>query len=1182
MTPKMNLPRVSLARPVTIMMFFLGVVLLGFISWNRLPRELFPPINYPQITVMTSYEGAAPEEIETLITKIIEEAVGTVNNVKRISSTSKEGISVVMIEFSWGTNMDFASLSVREKIDLIKERLPREAKEPLVMKYNPFDLPIITVSITGDKPALELRRVAKKMVKDELEKIEGVASVEIIGGLEREILVEIDQPRLQASGLSILEVVNTLRLANINYPAGTIKEAFYEYLIRTMGEFKAISEIQDVATAIDEPTEEEKEVTLTPEEKEKIEKKPKRLVFLRDISRIKDTTKERTSVSRYNGKENISLSVRKQSGANTILVVENVKKALAKLQQEISGINLEVVYDQSKFIKGSIAGVRDAAIQGGFLAFLVLFLFLGSVWPALNISFSIPISIMAVFSLMFLTGLSLNTISLGGLALGVGMLVDNAIVVLEAISLKKGNKREAIISGTNEVVAPITGSTLTTVAVFLPTIFVVGIAGQLFKELAFTVTFSLLASLVMALSLIPVFASVGRGKETGSPRLKFLSHPLQRVKELLISKKDTYTNFLSYLFIERRVYLLSVVFGLFVLSLILLFTSDRVLLPAVDQRQFILKIDKQPGTPLEETDRVAQFIEKILMRIPEVKNVTVNIGSSKDRPQEEIIETLGSHQAQILVNLKSKKDYIHSTNEVLQHLKTVLGPKELEENMNIEYLAQESVLKTAFGEQAPIVLEIKGLDLNQLASVGTELRTELENIPGLYGVKTSLVSPSPETKANIIKDRASLYNLSVRDIALTAQTAIKGYVATKFKERQEGEEIDIRVRLRESDRSDFTNLRNILIFSQLRNIQVPLSEVAYLTRGLGPTQIKRLDQQRAVVVSANIFKRGFNQVSSDINKVIFKLQKRSQGYTIIFGGQTQAMQESFGSLRFALILSIILVYMIMAGEFESLWQPFVIMFTLPLSIIGAVLLLKLTGTSLSVVVLLGMIMLGGIVVNNGIVLIEYTNLLRREGKSVEEALLQADLRRLRPILMTSLTTILGLFPLALGLGEGSELMAPLAITVIGGLTSSTFLTLAVIPALYLIFDRLFSHPIFSLRFRLMPAQEEVTVAIPEIPATPEISSAPVTATVLTPETPALAAPAEPEAVLNERQTRLLEILREKGRLSRAEYAQLFAISVPTAARDLKDLIEKGYILARGPLGPGRYYILNKDGQNPKS
>jgi len=507
----MSIAKLSVNRPVTTIMVFLAVVLLGFISWTKLPQELFPPITYPQITVVTAYENAAPEEIESLVTKIIEEATGTVNNVKRISSISKEGLSLVMVEFSWGTNMDFAALNVREKVDLIKERLPRESQEPIVMKYNPFDLPVMNLAVTGPVSSLELRELCRKYIKDAIEKIEGVASATISGGEEREILVEIDQARLRASQISIVSVVENLKATNINYPAGTIKQTFLEYLIRTMGEYQKIEEIQETPTALELP----EETAKTAKEKEKSEQKTRRLVFLRDIAKIKDSIKEKTSISRYNGKDSVSLVIRKQSGTNTLNVVKGVRKEIKKVLAEKlpKGIRIQVTYDQSQFIQEAISNVRSAAMLGAFLAFLVLFLFLWEIGPSLAITFSIPISVMATLCLMYFANINLNMMSMGGLALGIGMLVDNSIVVIENISrhrkMQKGLK-QSCIEGATEMLSPIMGSTLTTIAVFLPFAFVVGIAGQIFKQLSFTITFSLLASIVVAISLVPVLISLGR------------------------------------------------------------------------------------------------------------------------------------------------------------------------------------------------------------------------------------------------------------------------------------------------------------------------------------------------------------------------------------------------------------------------------------------------------------------------------------------------------------------------------------------------------------------------------------------------------------------------------------------------------------------------------------------------
>ena len=513
----MSLPDFSVKRPVTTIMIFSAIALLGIMSWNRLPQELFPPITYPQLTVVTSYENAAPEEIETQITRLIEESIGTVSNLRRVTSISKEGISIVIGEFSWGTNMDFAALGVREKIDLVKERLPIDAEEPIVKKFNPFDLPIMTLSVTGDMHPAKLRAITQKYIEGEIEKIEGVASAEVAGGVEREILVEIDQDRLQASGVSILEVVNSVRDANINYPAGTIKEVFTEYLIRTIGEFEEIYEIGDIAVAREEIREEWRFPQYS-----RVEQRPmfdddgmptEKLILLKDIAKVKDTFKEVTSISRYNGQDNISVSIQKQAVSNTIKVASRISTALKDIRKNIPrGIKIEIVYDQSSFIKNSINGVRDAALQGGVLAFLVLLVFLRNVKSSLIVTLSIPISIMVTFSFMYFGNLSVNMMSLGGLALGVGMLVDNAVVVIENIYRHRqsgSDAKNSASTATTEVSGAIFASTLTTVAIFLPIVFVIGIAGQLFKELAFTVTFSLLGSLIVALSLIPVMSMGG-------------------------------------------------------------------------------------------------------------------------------------------------------------------------------------------------------------------------------------------------------------------------------------------------------------------------------------------------------------------------------------------------------------------------------------------------------------------------------------------------------------------------------------------------------------------------------------------------------------------------------------------------------------------------------------------------
>jgi len=1075
----MRLSGFSVRRPVTITMIFLAVTLFGFISWKRLPQELFPAIAYPQMTVVTLYGNAAPEEIETLITKPIEEAIGTVKNLERIKSISREGVSMVTAEFDWGTNMGFAHLELREKIDPVKEILPLEAEDPTIMPVNPFSRPIMILSITGNETPQELLKITRR-IKDKIEKVTGVASATISGGKEREILVEVDQGRLQASKISILSVVEALKNSNLNYPAGITKGKLYEYLIRTMGEFKTVPEIKDTVVEVDTLNSPKQLREVSREEEESKLKEDKRLILLSDLATVKNTLKEDKSFSRYNERDNISLAIQKQAEANTIQTVKRIHTTLEDLKLSLPrGTNLDVIYDESIFIEKSIKGVTDAAIQGGVLAFLVLYLFLRSLKVSTIICTSIPISIMATFSLMYFKGISINMMSLGGLALGVGMLVDNAIVVIENIFRHHQlglPRKEAAVKGAEEVNEAITGSTLTTIAVFLPMLFVVGIAGQLFKDLLFTITFSLIASLLVAVTLVPLLTAGKKGDRLlfnkGDSPLSL--GPLKKNKIM-----DVYSKLLSSC-LSHKFLTTIVVLVLFALSLLFLFTTSREFMPKIDQGEFIIKVNMPMGAALQATDLVTRKIEELLREIPEVKDITATVGSSS----ENVLEVLGSHQAQLVVKLwrgklpKTTKDSsksktlkarsgaellqqlkswkwktrkAHSSAEVIQDLKLKLRDEKMAVIAEIEYILEESAIKSTLEVAAPVVLEIKGPGLDVLKKISEEVAQEIESIPGIYGVRSSLALPSPETKVHVDKDRASAYNLSVTDIARTALIAIRGYMATKFKE--EGREIDVTVRLRPEDRADVSKLRALTVHSNM-DIEIPLAEVATLTTGKGPSEIKRLDQQRAVLITANIFKRSLNDAIKDIKEKLRKYQNISD-YSVILSGETQKMSESFKSLRFALILAIILVYMIMAAQFESLWQPFIIMFTLPFSLIGVALALLVTHTSLNAIVLMGVIMLGGIVVNNAIVLIDYINTVRREGIEIEEAVRRAGMTRLRPILMTTLTTVLGLLPLALGFGEGAELSAPLAITVIGGLSSATFLTLIIIPYMYLIGEKVF-------------------------------------------------------------------------------------------------------------------------------
>ncbi len=1008
------------------------IMLFGLISLIGLPQELFPPISYPQLTIVTIYANAAPEEIETLITKPIEEAVGTVGGIKRVRSISKEGISLVIAEFGWSEDMDFASLKVREKIDLIKERLPRESGEPLVFKYNPFDRPVLTLNVTGKRSPLALRELTRRVIKDELEKVEGVASATISGGLEREILVEVDQPRLYAQNVPIMDVVHGIANANLNYPAGTIKESFYEYLVRTIGEFKHVDEIENIAvkTAVDES----KYNGPVEMDQRQISDRAN-LILLKDVATVKDSYKERTSFARYNGRENISVSVQKQAQSNILQVVTRVKKVLKELQAELpKDIQITIVNDQSKFIKNAINNVRDNAWQGAILAFVVLFIFLRNWITSLIVVIIIPVSILAVFVAMYFNNISINIMSLGGLALGVGMLVDNAIVILENISRHRElgeDPRTASEFGATEVTGALMASTLTTVSVFFPMIFVVGIAGQLFKQIAFTIVYAQLISLFVAMTLVPLLVSKVKAVDTGVKKEGYMDNPYLLKFEKLLK---------GFLARRRQGFLLTV--GLFILMTMGYTVLDKELMPKADQGQFMVKVTLPAGTRLEVTNEVSRRIEDYIISLPQVKDVSVIVGSTLGKGTEDVLQRLGSHEAEIAVTLKPKRKI--STRELIHRIEEKVKDFQMDK-AKIEYLLSETAFSGTIEQSSPLVVEIKGKEIPLMMKIVGNVKEILLSTRGVYNVKSDMPERSPETRVVVDKDKAALYQLSVVDIAQTAQVALKGYIASEYKD--EGQEFDIRVRLREADRDDFKKLGRIQLTTP-QGQKVTLAELVKIEQGRGPSEIKRVDQERTILVTANIFRRALKDVIKDIEPKLAKIDAPAD-YQIKMAGETEDMKESFNSLMSALMLSVILVYMIMAGQFESLIQPFIIMFTIPLSLIGVVFALVISHTSVNVIVMLGVIMLGGIAVNNGIVLIDYMNQLQARGMATYDAIIEASKTRLRPILMTALTSILGLVPMAISHGEGAELSSPLAISVMGGLFVTTFLSLFVIPAIYL-------------------------------------------------------------------------------------------------------------------------------------
>lgn len=1058
----MNLSELVVHKKVTVVMCTLGLIGLGLIAFTRLPQELFPPITFPQITIITDYTNAAPEEVETLITKPIEEALGSVAGLKRIESTSREGRSTVTVSFNWGQDIDFAALAVREKIDLVKERLPKESEDPTVLKFDPLTRPIMILSVTGpDLTPVQMKLYAEKIFKDNLEKIEGVASASISGGVDREVRIEVDQSRLQANHLSLLNVTEAIEKANVSYPAGSIKKGLYEYLIRTVGEFRSVKEIGYTVVGTDLVKKMRNEETSFVEKgnsgprdtldslRDEVSQQmlEKRLVLVRDIAEVVDGVAERTSVSRHNGNENIAISIQKQASANTIKVVDSVREGLDLLKEDIEarGLHYDIIYDHSQFIRQSLSDLQGDSVSGAVLAFIVLFISLREVFSAFIVTLTLPITVVGTFLLMSMAGITLNTMSLSGLALGAGMIVDTSIVVLENIFRRRQlgeSAYDAAIKGSAEVVWPIITSNATTVAVFFPLIvFVPGIPGQLFRDLSWAIVYSQIISTIIPITLVPML----------SVYLKVKAGEYNPAHWTAFFEKHTVGDKIPILQKMRFAGILLLISFTVCSSAFLIFPQlEREVLPKMDQGQFLIKIEMPLGTRLEVTDRVSQRIENVLKDFAVVKDVAVTIGADKSRKGQIQVDTLRPSQALVLVTLKKERKV--SSAEVVQAIREKSDLLDTEAG-KVDFVLQESEFAFAQGGSKPILIEVKGYDFKAMGALVTRVKEELQQISGVMNVEDDMGQTSPETKLNVDKRRAALYGISALDVSLTAKAAIDGVVATQY--RESGREYDVLVRLDVKDRENMGNLNNLLLYSRVLDTLIPLKEVAAIDRSESPSEIKRMDQERTIIVSAE-FARDVKSkdVLPKIQDMLKKLDIRPEsGLQIGLSGKARELKESFSKVIFAFILAILLVYMIMAAQFESFAQPLIIMITVPLAMFGVTLALIFTGTTVNIISSLGMIILVGTVVNNGIMLIEYINQLRSEGKDIEEAAWESARTRTRPILMSMFTSVIGILPLALGLGEGAELRSPMAVSMMGGLLSSTFLTLVVIPSFYILVSR---------------------------------------------------------------------------------------------------------------------------------
>ena len=1006
-----SLVALAVRRRVTVLMCALAMAAFGVVGYQRLPLDLLPDISYPSLTVQTDFPDTAPAEVENLVTRPVEEAVGVLRGLRTVHSVSRPGVSEVTLEFDWGADMDLLLLDVREKLDRLI--LPAEAEDPVVLRFDPSLDPIVRIALGGSGNLTESRRLADRRLKQAFESIKGVASARIKGGLEEEIHIDIDQERLAALGISLDRIRQVVGVSNVNLPGGSLRGTDTQFLIRTVNEYTSVEEIGGLVLSSAGASQ----------------------IRLRDVAEVSWGAREREEIIRVGGIEAVEIAIYKEGDANIVTTARGVREALPEMTKLVpEGYELTVLFDQSRFIEQALVEVRFTAVVGGALAILVLFVFLRDPRSTVIIATAIPLSVLFAFMAMYRLDVSLNIMSLGGLTLGIGMLVDNAIVVLESIHRKRieGLSRSAAaIEGTTEVGGAVAASTLTTVAVFLPIIFVEGIAGALFGDMAITVTLSLLASLVVAVTLIPMLSALG-GRET-TPGASGTNKRVSSTSLGFISR--LYDGLLRTALRRRWLTIVAaaVVFALSVAGIGRLQTS---LIPDISQGEFYFEATLPVGTPVEATDRVLQQMAAPIENHPDVAVAYATAGSRLVSGGLSL-STTAEHYGQLNVVLADRNDEL-AEQRVANELRSVFS--------TIPELDTTFGKPTYFSLKTPVQVILFSDDLAALSAWAPVLADKLAAVPGLVDVLSSLEEGNPELQVIFDRDRLASLGLDMRVIAETLRDRVLGSVPTRF--REEDRQIDIRVRNIEQQRRSANDVRNLMIPGP-DGRQLRLLTVAEVREDRGPAEIHRVQQQRAAVLSANLEGRGLGAVVADI-EALLAANPPPAGVLAELGGQVNEMQTSFASLRFALALAIFLVYLVMAATFESLIHPFVVLFTIPLALVGVVAGMLLTGTEISVIALIGIVMLVGIVVNNAIVLIDTVNQLRRAGMAKLEAVIQGGHLRLRPILMTTLTTVLGLLPMALSVGEGAELRAPLAITVSFGLLLSTILTLVVIPAVYLV------------------------------------------------------------------------------------------------------------------------------------
>jgi hydrophobic/amphiphilic exporter-1 (mainly G- bacteria), HAE1 family len=1035
----MSLPELALRRPVFITVIFLIVCIVGAVSFTRLPVDLMPDVTFPTMSVQTTYGNVGPEEIEELITVPLERALASTPGLEQMTATASEGNSNIRLSFSWGTDLDSAADEVRTRVDRARGQLPEDAGLPSISKFDVNAQPVVYLGVSGSLEDRALRTFVEDEIVYRLERIPGVAQAQMGGGLSREIHVLLDRGKLNALRLTPAQVINGIRRESVNEPVGQVIEGDFETLMRTEGEYHSLAEIERTVVA----------------------RREGRPIYVGDVASVEDAFQEVRNLTRVNGEPGIRLGIVKQSGANTVEVARDVLEEIERINRELPQVRIGVISDSSEFIRQSVANVRDAALYGSLLAVLILLLFLRNLRSTLVIAVAIPISVIGTFALMYFYGFTLNTITFGGLALGVGVLVDNSIVVLENIFRHRQDglqPRDAAQTGSSEVATAITASTLTTIVVFLPIIFISGIAGLVFSQLAWVVSFALFCSLFVALTLVPLLSS--RLVRVQEPAQGSWSHALIHPMTVMLDRLDgAYAHAVGWA-LRHRATVILLTLAVFLSSLALIPMIGFELQPQTDEGEVQINVNLPEGSRLEATDAVARQVEALVEEnVPETRAVLSEIGSTGNNYRG----GTSPSNVSIRLTLAPRSERNRTSQEIADSLRPLLAgipgvSATARSNANQASRIMSRITSGGGGGGGRnntgndrLSVDIRGYDLGKSFDLALQVRRMMESTEGISDASVDRGTGRPEAQVRIDRTRAAVLGMSVADIAATLSTSVGGTTATQF--RDAGDEYPVVVRFREADRQTRGDVLAIPVLTPNGEV-VPLASVASMNRTEGPSSIQRKDQERTVTVSANL------DGTRDLGSIVFDLQERMRDLdtgpetTLVFTGEWEEQAEAFRSVLLSVVLAVILVYLVMAAQFESFRYPMLIMFSLPLSVIGVAVALFLTHTTANLQAGIGMIMLIGIVVNNAIVLVDYVlQLTRTHGLDLVDALVTAGRRRLRPILMTTLTTVLGLVPMALGLGEGGELQAPMGRVIIGGLLSSTAITLFLIPVLFLTLER---------------------------------------------------------------------------------------------------------------------------------